>query len=251
MAPRACRPDEGHRSGACRTRSFRTSTVSKRRKRRASKLSGRTRSAISTFSRSSRPQGESHLRLTAAIPSCRRAPGTAALRAAGAGIQAVDEVMQGMASNAFCLVRPPGHHAEIERANGFCLFNNAAIAAFHAQRGLRSRAGGRRRFRCPSRQRHPSDFLVPPVSLLRFDPSDAAVSRHGQPYRAWRNRQHRQCAASRWRRQRSIPRGLRIGHSTGSAPARARLDYRLRWVRRPSRPIRSPISISSKRITPG
>jgi acetoin utilization deacetylase AcuC-like enzyme len=57
----------------------------------------------------------------------------AALRAAGAGIQAVDEVMRGEASNAFCKVRPPGHHAEIERPNGFCLFNNAAVAAFHAQ----------------------------------------------------------------------------------------------------------------------
>ncbi len=62
-------------------------------------------------------------------------PGTweAALRAAGSGIQAVDEVMTGLASNAFCRVRPPGHHAEIEKANGFCFFNNAAIAAFHAQ----------------------------------------------------------------------------------------------------------------------
>ena len=57
----------------------------------------------------------------------------AALRSAGAGIQAVDEVMRGEASNAFCKVRPPGHHAEIERPYGFCLFNNAAVAAFHAQ----------------------------------------------------------------------------------------------------------------------
>jgi acetoin utilization deacetylase AcuC-like enzyme len=57
----------------------------------------------------------------------------AALRAAGGGIQAVDEVMQGLACNAFCLVRPPGHHAEVARANGFCFFNNAAIAAFHAR----------------------------------------------------------------------------------------------------------------------
>ena len=57
----------------------------------------------------------------------------AALRAAGAAVYAVDEVMQGLANNAFCTIRPPGHHAEIAKAMGFCLFNNAAVAAFHAQ----------------------------------------------------------------------------------------------------------------------
>ena len=57
----------------------------------------------------------------------------AALRAAGAAIYGVDEVMQGKANNAFCCIRPPGHHAEIAKAMGFCLFNNAAVAAFHAQ----------------------------------------------------------------------------------------------------------------------
>ncbi len=54
-----------------------------------------------------------------------------ALLAAGGGIKAVDSVMDGSVSNAFALVRPPGHHAEASRAMGFCFFNNAAIAAEH------------------------------------------------------------------------------------------------------------------------
>jgi acetoin utilization deacetylase AcuC-like enzyme len=56
----------------------------------------------------------------------------AALRAAGALCAAVDAVMAKEATNAFCAVRPPGHHAEIERSMGFCLFNNVAIGALHA-----------------------------------------------------------------------------------------------------------------------
>ena len=59
--------------------------------------------------------------------------GEAALRAAGAAIAAVDAVIAGEARNAFCAVRPPGHHAEPRRAMGFCLFNNIAIAAQHAR----------------------------------------------------------------------------------------------------------------------
>ncbi len=59
--------------------------------------------------------------------------GEAALRASGAACAAVDAVIAGDARNAFCATRPPGHHAEPTTAMGFCLFNNVAVAARHAQ----------------------------------------------------------------------------------------------------------------------
>jgi len=57
----------------------------------------------------------------------------AALRGAGGACAAVDAVMEGWAKAAFVAMRPPGHHAEANRAMGFCLFNNAAVAAYHAR----------------------------------------------------------------------------------------------------------------------
>ncbi len=68
-------------------------------------------------------------------PDTGMSPGTleAALRAVGAATGAVDLVFQGKADNAFCAMRPPGHHAERNTAMGFCFFNNAAIAAHYAR----------------------------------------------------------------------------------------------------------------------
>ena len=65
---------------------------------------------------------------TAACPQTRQA----ALRAAGAAVAATDLVIDGKADNAFCAVRPPGHHATRDAAMGFCFYNNVAIAARHA-----------------------------------------------------------------------------------------------------------------------
>ncbi|WP_292294563.1 histone deacetylase family protein [Marivita sp.] len=67
-------------------------------------------------------------------PDTWMSPGSvnAALRAAGAVVKAVDMVLGGTVGNAFCAIRPPGHHAETATPMGFCLFGNAAIGAKHA-----------------------------------------------------------------------------------------------------------------------
>ncbi len=59
---------------------------------------------------------------------------TAALLAVGGVLQAIDQVMEKKVDNAFCAIRPPGHHAEVDKAMGFCYFNNVAIGARYLQR---------------------------------------------------------------------------------------------------------------------
>lgn len=84
---------------------------------------------IDSIASASPPRGLAHL-----DPDTAMNPHTlsAALHAAGAVVRATDMVVGGQAENAFCNVRPPGHHACRQRAMGFCFFNNVAVGAAHA-----------------------------------------------------------------------------------------------------------------------
>lgn len=96
-----------------------------------------------------------------------------ALLAAGAAIDAVERVMAATHQAAVALVRPPGHHAERDRAMGFCLFNNAAIAAAHA------RAGGARRVAVVDFDVHHGNGTQ---HIFESDPDVLYVSTHQFPY---------------------------------------------------------------------
>ncbi|TWA61657.1 acetoin utilization deacetylase AcuC-like enzyme [Azospirillum brasilense] len=105
----------------------------------------RQEAPLATLEQLSRAHPQEHVeRILALVPELEHAgidadtvmspgSGEAALRAAGAVVAAVDAVASGHSRNAFCAVRPPGHHAEYEKAMGFCLFNNAAVGAYHAR----------------------------------------------------------------------------------------------------------------------
>ena len=96
-----------------------------------------------------------------------------ALLAAGACIDAVERVMSGAHRAAFALIRPPGHHAERDRAMGFCHFNNAAVAAAHA------RAAGARKVAIVDYDVHHGNGTQ---HIFEADPHVLYVSTHQYPY---------------------------------------------------------------------
>ena len=97
----------------------------------------------------------------------------AALKAAGAVVEAVDRVLDGDADRAFCAVRPPGHHAEPDRVMGFCFFNNVGVAAAHAL------ARGRRRVMVVDWDVHHGNGTQ---AMFYADPRVLYLSSHEYPF---------------------------------------------------------------------
>ena len=136
-------------------------------------------------------------------------PGTfeAALRAAGGAVQAVDEVMAGKAANAFVATRPPGHHAETATPMGFCLFNNVAIAARHAQKKHGAERVAIVDFDVHHGNGSQDIFWSDPTVMycsthqMPLYPGTGAMSERGA------HEHHRQRAAAPGRRRRAVPRG--------------------------------------------
>jgi acetoin utilization deacetylase AcuC-like enzyme len=118
---------------------------------------------------------ESAGRATALDPDTYTSPESyeIALLAAGACVDAVDRVMGGGHRAAFALVRPPGHHAERDRAMGFCLFNNVAVAAAHA------RATGARKVAIVDYDVHHGNGTQ---HIFEADPHVLYISTHQYPY---------------------------------------------------------------------
>ncbi len=101
----------------------------------------------------------------------------AALHAAGGACAMARALLAGEAAVGFCGVRPSGHHAERERAMGFCLFGNVAVAAELAIRGARGGAGVRPRLGRAPRQRHRGDLPPPRGRAVREHPPGGPVPR--------------------------------------------------------------------------
>ena len=153
----------------------------------------------------------------------------AALRAAGAVVHATDLVLEGKVGNAFCNVRPPGHHAERDAAMGFCFFNNVAVGVAHAL------AGGLARIAVLDFDVHHGNGTE---DIFRDDQRVMLCSSYQHPlypYSGGRDDSgpSHQHASGGGVRERCLSR--RRGHvlAAGAGTVPAGDDFRLGWVRRP------------------
>ncbi len=162
----------------------------------------------------------------------------AALHAAGGACALVDALLDGSAPTGFAALRPPGHHAEPDRAMGFCLFSNVAIAARHALA-----AHGAERVLVLDWDVHHGNgtqavFYDSDASPVRQPPPLAVLSRHRGGRRdrqRCRDGLHAQPAPARRLRDRRLADRHRRARAAGGARLPARPDPRLRRLRRPPR----------------
>ena len=157
-------------------------TVERRASAGAARARARRRSTSTCSPRSSGRRCSTRTR------SRRRRPGRRRSSLRAIALEAVDR-------GGFALVRPPGHHALADRAMGFCLVNNIAVAARYAQAELGARTRGDRRLRRPPRQRHRGDLPGRP----RRCSSSRCTSGRSIPARAARGRATRRRSTSRCR----------------------------------------------------
>ncbi len=175
----------------------------------------------------------------------------AALRAVGGAVRAVDEVIGKKAANAFVAVRPPGHHAETVRPMGFCLFNNAAIAARYAQKTHGLERAAIVDFDVHHGNGTQEIFWNDPTVLycsthqMPLYPGTGAVSERGEhdnivnaPLRAGDGGEQ-------------VPRGVRERDPAAARAPSSRISSSFRPVSTRICAIRWPISISSRPISPG
>ena len=173
------------------------------------------------------------------------------MRAAGGAAFAVDEVMAARSTNAFVATRPPGHHAETATPMGFCFFNNAAIAARHAQA-----VHGAERVAIVDFDVHHGNGTQ---DIFWNDKSVLYASTHEMPlYPGTGARSERgehdqivNAPLSARRRRRSVPRSVRGGDPAARRSLRSRPHHHLRRLRRASPRSARPISTRARKISPG
>ncbi|MGY2917758.1 hypothetical protein ACVWYP_003388 [Bradyrhizobium sp. USDA 3262] len=134
-------------------------------------------------------------------------PGTweAVMRGVGGAVAATDAVMEGKHQNAFVAVRPPGHHAEKSTPMGFCFFDNAAIAARHAQRKYGIKRAAIIDFDVHHGNGTQDIFWADPTVMYCSTHQMPLFTRHRGRRRARRARHRRQRAAGARRRRRQVP----------------------------------------------